>query len=113
GSVVFRVDNKQWKYDLQTYTCTADSSRGVGRQPRQGNRAENISPDGKKAAFIKDYNLWVRNIATNQTTQLTTDGVKNFGYATDNAGWKSSDNAILLWSPDSRKIATFKQDERS
>lgn len=70
------------------------------------------SPDGKKEAFIKDWNLWVREIATKKETQLTTDGVKDFGYATDNAGWKHSDNAILLWSPDSKKIATFQQDQR-
>src|SRR3546814_11118772 len=45
-------------------------------------------------------------------TQLTTDGVKDYGYATDNAGWKHTDKAILVWSPDSRKIATFRQDQR-
>ena len=72
-----------------------------------------MSPDGKKAAYIKDYNLWVRDIATGKETQLTTDGVKDFGYATDNAGWKHSDRAILAWSPDSRKIATFQQDQRN
>ena len=55
----------------------------------------------------------MRVIATNQQTQLTTDGIKDFGYATDNAGWKHSDAAILLWSPDSKKIATFKQDQRN
>ena len=44
--------------------------------------------------------------------QLTTDGVKDFGYATDNAGWQSSDRPILLWSPDSKKMATFQQDQR-
>lgn len=74
---------------------------------------EFLSPDGKKAAFIQDYNLWVRDIHTNTKTQLTTDGIKDFGYATDNAGWKKSDKAILLWSPDSKKIATFKQDQRN
>jgi dipeptidyl aminopeptidase/acylaminoacyl peptidase len=71
-----------------------------------------ISPDGTKAAFIKDYNLWVKDLTTGKETQLTTDGVKYFGYATDNAGWKHSDKAILRWSPDSKKIATFQQDER-
>jgi len=71
-----------------------------------------VSPDGKRAAYIKDYNLWMRDTATNKETQLTTDGVKDFGYATDNAGWTHSDRAILLWSPDSRKIATFQQDQR-
>ena len=71
-----------------------------------------MSPDGKRAAFIRDWNLWVRDVATGQETQLTTDGVKDFGYATDNAGWASSDRPIVVWSPDSKKIATFQQDQR-
>ena len=83
---------------------------GGGRGGANGNAV--MSPDGRRAAFIKDYNLWVRDVQTNQEKQLTTDGVKDFGYATDNAGWASSDRAILLWSPDSKKIATQQQDER-
>ncbi|MVN21434.1 S9 family peptidase [Mucilaginibacter arboris] len=116
--IIFQADGKQWKSDLQTYQITPDTSRivttvaGTGR--RQGRSSnEVLSPDGKRAAFIKDYNLWVRDVKTNQQTQLTTDGIKNFGYATDNAGWTHSDSPILLWSPDSKKIATNKQDERN
>jgi dipeptidyl aminopeptidase/acylaminoacyl peptidase len=71
------------------------------------------SPDGRKAAYIKDFNLWVKDLASGKETQLTTDGVKDFGYATDNAGWKHSPQAVLVWSPDSKKIATFQQDERN
>src|SRR5581483_1677329 len=81
--------------------------RGNGRPP------ETMSPDGKLGAFVRDWNLWVRDVATGKETQLTTDGVKDFGYATDNAGWQTSDRAILLWSPDSKKIATFQQDQRN
>lgn len=75
-------------------------------------RISSASPDGKKRVFIRDWNLWVRDEATKKETQLTTDGVKDFGYATDNAGWKHTDRAIVLWSPDSSKIATFQQDQR-
>lgn len=71
-----------------------------------------MSPDGKRSVFIKDWNLWVKDVASGKETQLTTDGVKDFGYATDNAGWKHSDRAIVLWSPDSKKVATFQQDQR-
>jgi dipeptidyl aminopeptidase/acylaminoacyl peptidase len=71
-----------------------------------------ISPDGKKAIFICDWNLWVKDIATGRERQLTTDGVKNFGYATSNAGWTTSAAPALSWSPDSKKIATQQQDER-
>jgi len=51
-------------------------------------------------------------VATDKETQLTFDGVKDFGYATDNAGWTHSDRPIVSWSPDSKKIATYQQDQR-
>ena len=104
---------------MQTGRCDAalddrEAARAraeFARTPPRG-RAEALSPDGKRAAFIRASNLWVRDVGTGRETQLTTDGVKDFGYATDNAGWIRSDNPILVWSPDSRKIATFQQDER-
>ncbi|MDP9052360.1 MAG: DPP IV N-terminal domain-containing protein [Acidobacteriota bacterium] len=71
-----------------------------------------VSPDGRTAAFIRANNLWVRDVASGRETQLTKDGVTDFGYATDNAGWTHSDRPILVWSPDSKKIATFQQDQR-
>jgi len=73
---------------------------------------ENLSPDKKLAAFIRDNNLWVKTVATGEEKQLTTDGVLDYGYATDNAGWQHSDAAVLTWSADGRKIATFQQDQR-
>ncbi|MGC2828765.1 MAG: DPP IV N-terminal domain-containing protein [Candidatus Acidiferrum sp.] len=107
-SVSFEVKGQQWNCDLQTNRCTAKPkpAKGAPAPP------EELSPDGKHAAFIRDYNLWVRDVASGKETQLTSDGVKDFGYATDNAGWIHSDRPILLWSPDSRKIATFQQDQR-
>lgn len=101
---------------------TGDADAGAGRGGRAGGGggggrgggtpAVSLSPDGKRAAFIRDWNLWVRDVATGQEKKLTTDGETNFGYATDNAGWASSDRPMVLWSPDSKKIATQQQDER-
>ena len=111
-------DGNAYKTDLQTYitttfTGTANTGRGgMGGGRRRGGGDDVKSPDGTKTAYIKNYNLWVKDTKTQQETQLTTDGIKDFGYATDNAGWKHSDAAILRWSPDSKKIATFKQDQR-
>ncbi len=120
-AVIFQTDAKQWKYDVKTNQLSADTSYvrpaiagGAGRrQFRGGAGNEVLSPDSKRAAYIKDNNLWVRDVKTGIRTQLTTDGVKDFGYATDNAGWETSDRATLEWSPDSRKIATYKQDQRN
>ncbi|HEY2545385.1 MAG TPA: DPP IV N-terminal domain-containing protein, partial [Candidatus Acidoferrum sp.] len=108
-SISFQVKGRRWTCDLQSTKCAGEPkpAKGSAEQP-----AEELSPDGKRAAFIREYNLWVRDVASGKETQLTTDGVKDFGYATDNAGWIHSDRPILLWSPDSKKIATFQQDQR-
>ncbi len=55
-----------------------------------------MSPDGRRAAFIRDYNLWIRAVDGGAESQLTTDGVKDFGYATDNAGWWHSARAVVF-----------------
>jgi dipeptidyl aminopeptidase/acylaminoacyl peptidase len=117
-SISFSANGQKWTARLQNYTLTKDTSgqvnnsRQQGGFRRRGSQEEVTSPDGSKSAYIKDWNLWMRDIKTGKETQLTKDGVKDFGYATDNAGWKHSDAAILRWSPDSKKIATFKQDQR-
>src|SRR6185503_5944162 len=88
--------------------------RGGGAGGGTASKGEPLSPspDGKLGAFVRDWNLWVRDVATGQERALTTDGMKYFGYAIDNAGWSTSDRAMVAWSPDSRKIATQQQDER-
>jgi dipeptidyl aminopeptidase/acylaminoacyl peptidase len=111
-SVSFQAGSKQWEYNLTDNICKEIPKKTAPPSDRRGMGNDVLSPDGKRTVFIKDYNLWVKDIASGQLTQLTTDGIKDFGYATDNAGWKHSDAAIVLWSPDSRKIATFKQDQR-
>jgi len=120
-TIFFRVGTRRWQCARDGSQCSPDTrpvaatggrgGRG-GRGGPGGGPPESVSPDGKRAVFIRDYNLWLRDIATRKETQLTTDGVKDFGYATDNAGWSSSDRPIVLWSPDSKKIATYQQDQR-
>ncbi|HEX7937989.1 MAG TPA: DPP IV N-terminal domain-containing protein, partial [Gemmatimonadaceae bacterium] len=92
--------------DLTAYTCAA-LAMGPAAPPNSV-----TSPDGKRAAYIKNFNLYVTELATGRETQLTTDGIKDFGYATNNAGWTRSDTPVLTWSPDSKKIATFQHDSR-
>lgn len=92
--------------------CKDDRQREPGGR-QTARRTDVPSPDGTRTAFIRDWNLWVRDVATGAERALTTDGVENYGYATDNAGWRKSDRPILLWSPDSKKIATFQQDQRN
>jgi dipeptidyl-peptidase 4 len=107
-SITVAVQNRRWTCDLQRYTCLPADSTAASGAPENSI----VSPDGRVAAFIKDHNLWARDLATGRETQLTTDGVEDFGYATDNAGWTHSDRPVITWSPASRQIATFQHDGR-
>jgi dipeptidyl-peptidase-4 len=110
--VTLSASNRRLKCDLQVYECTQLDTTRVAGAPMAAPRNSSVSPDGKRAAFIRDFNLWVKDLVTGRETQLTSDGIKDFGYATDNAGWVKSDRPVLTWSPDSRKIATFQHDGR-
>ena len=73
-----------------------------------------FSPDGLQLAFAKDNNLFVYNIATKATTQLTNDGRKNaiINGITD---WVYEEEFAFVrafdWSKDSKKLAYIKFDE--
>ena len=105
---VLTYANIDYRCVLPAYTCARLTPAEQGAKPAP----LTLSPDRKLGAFIRDWNLWLRDMASGAETQLTTGGVKDFGYATDNAGWKQSESAIVLWSADSKKIATFQQDQR-
>jgi len=120
-AVEFNLKGRRWKCDVEGTQCTAEGGRErTGEEPAlppvpgaPPMRLDVTSPDGKLTAFIRNWNLWVRDVASGKETQLTTDGVRDFGYATDNAGWTHSNRAILVWSADSKRIATFQQDQRN
>ena len=103
-----------FSYADSGYACPRDGAceKRAAAKDRKGDGPAVTSPDGRRAVFIRDWNLWLRDVASRAETQLTTDGSPDYGYATDNAGWQHSDKAIVLWSPDSSKLATFRQDQR-
>jgi dienelactone hydrolase len=55
------------------------------------------SPDGKKEAFIRDYNLFVRDLNAEKVVQLSYDGAAGDLYS-----------SYVSWSPDSRYLTTNK-----
>ncbi|HVV75627.1 MAG TPA: DPP IV N-terminal domain-containing protein [Mycobacteriales bacterium] len=82
---------------------------------------ETRSPDGKWAAGVKDHNLYVRNLETDEVRDLTTDGVEGCDYAgfadqvsaivsRENLGFQMP--AFVLWSPDSTRFVTYRLDQR-
>jgi len=116
-SIEFAYKGQMWNYDINKKALSAGvQADGIKTDRRHGPLQKEpgvISPDKTKEVFIRDYNLWVRSLVDGKETQLTTDGIKDFGYSTDNAGWVHSDRAVVTWSPDSKKVATYKQDQRN
>ncbi len=91
-----------------------------------------VSPDGKTVVYAKDLNLYRmsradyeklkkdENDSTITEIQITTDGVKDFGYGqpystlnTDTLCNGKRKGVYGLWSPDSRYFATVLDDERN
>jgi dipeptidyl aminopeptidase/acylaminoacyl peptidase len=114
----FTLQTRAGKFhcDSSLASCAAvvvpgETQPAAGARRRRGG-SENIAPDGRQAVFIRDWNLWLRDLTTGSERQLTIDGTEDYGYATDNAGWQHSDNAVATWSADSKKIATFRLDQR-
>ncbi|MFK7863855.1 MAG: DPP IV N-terminal domain-containing protein [Pseudohongiellaceae bacterium] len=100
----FSFASKRFQLSLADYELT---------EMEASPQSEFLSPDGTKAVFVDSHNLWVRDTATNALSQLTFDGIEHYGYGTNNAGWLRDDGPVLEWSPDSKKIATFRHDSRS
>ena len=115
-AIEFAAAKRRWRCDRQGEACTslgaaADAPRGPGGFGGPA-RTDVPSPDGTKTVFVRDHNLWLRELPAGRESQLTKDGIKDFAYATNDAGWTRSDTPVVVWSPDSKKVATFKHDSR-
>ena len=101
---------KSYKIDAETLEIIEEELPDETRP--SVNYLEIISPNKKKSIYIKNYNLWIRDLTTKKTKQLTFNGYEDYGYATNNAGWIKNDRPVLKWSNDSKIITTFRQDSR-
>jgi dipeptidyl-peptidase 4 len=96
-------------YDLPSGKLIALSDKGK-------QRLATVSPDGLKVAFVRDNNIFVKDLASNAEEQITSDGKVNevINGATD---WVYEEefefSQAFFWSPDSRKIAYYRFDESS
>ena len=94
-------------YDFTTKTLQPLSENGK-------QRLATFSPDATKVAFMRDNNLFIKDLVTGKESQFTNDGLYNhiINGAPD---WvyeeEFSFSQGFYWSPDSKKIAYMKFDE--
>ncbi len=108
--IEFTASRKRFVCDIAGYRCTVSDTL-----PSEVPFV--LSPDKKWEAFISKHNVWVRPRRGKDSTQLTTDGVEYWGYGLTMP--RPSDlvrpqprRPMMRWSPDSKKLAVWRQDER-
>lgn len=112
--IQFDISGDRWTCDLGTCQCTRQSApkEPVGQL---------LSPDGKRAAFVKDHNVWIRIVSTGSETPLTHDGVALCGYGSSpeantfcvtNRLSGRPQPPVAVWSPDSTKLVVHRLDQR-
>jgi len=108
---IYRRSSKSHYY---IYTIADKKLEKLTEKGAEKERLANISPDGTKVAFVKDNNIFIKDLTSKETLQVTKDGVNNaiINGATD---WVYEeefgfDNG-LYWSPSSSFIGYYKFEE--
>jgi dipeptidyl aminopeptidase/acylaminoacyl peptidase len=105
-----RIGKRGFRCELATYRCaSADTLPDRTRFVR--------SPDDRWDAFVSSYDLWVRPAAGGDSIRLTTDGEKGYAYGEGAARptqvrMKRAGRPTIIWSPDSKRLAVMRYDER-
>lgn len=72
-----------------------------------------VSPDGTRAVYSKDHNLWLRKLDSGEDKPLTSDGERYYAYAANpDATGRPAIRPEAVWSPDSRYLFTAQTDDR-
>ncbi|MGM9511089.1 S9 family peptidase [Larkinella sp. GY13] len=115
--LIFTNTARVWRYntrgDYYLLDRKSNRLRQVGKdQPGQSLLYAKLSPDGTKVAYVSKNNLFVEDVATGQTTPLTTDGTRKRINGTFDWAYEEEFGCRdgFRWSPDSRQIAYWQVD---
>lgn len=116
-------DKKLFRYSVKTKKLTevGDAPATERRFPPRPVRGRQYdfanSPDGKRKAYTKDRNMYVSDATGANAIAITTDGNEQnqikYGIATWVYGEELGQNTAMWWSPDSKKVAFYKFDEKN
>lgn len=100
----FVFNNQQWMYTInerhlfnQGSLPTPPKQRHWMERDDEMEGAPVTSPDGKSVAYIKNQNIYVKELSSGKEKQLSLDGTLGNYYS-----------SYIEWSPDSKKVASCK-----
>jgi len=99
----FTSNGTKWVYIQSKDSIYKDAKQGSPKDEYWGKVDDErkgeavISPDKKLSAFVKDNNLYVKNLTTGEEKAISSDGTTSDYYS-----------AYPYWSPDSKKLAVMR-----
>ena len=111
--IEFEANRKRFVCDIAQYRCTVGDTL-PSKVPYV------LSPDKKWEAFVHQHNVWVRPRGGGDSTQITTDGAEYWSYGVGMPRPSELQRPRMRprrpqiqWSPDSKKLAVYRADERN
>lgn len=114
-SISFQIDSSRLNINTNDYTLIKQEKIKVK------NKTELVSPDKKKIAFIRNYNIYLKKDGKTGEEQLSTDGNAQLSYGTsiswyfvknESANQKDQFEIDASWSPDSRYLICAKYNRK-
>jgi len=100
AQIIFGLQGRVFVYQLPTkHLVKLQTGDGNLLDPR-------FSPDGRKVAYVRNYNLFTYDLETNQERPITTDGTETRSYGTAEfvAQEEMARTKGYWWLPDSKTI---------
>lgn len=115
--LIYTNTKKVWRQDTRgdywVYDMGSNKLRQLGKgRPASSMMFAKFSPDGRKVAYVSEYNLYVEDLATGTIKALTKNGSRKLINGTFD--WVYEEEFFcrdgFRWSPDSRSIAFWQID---
>jgi len=107
--LLFDAHGQLWLYSLDTGTAvqlTASAS---------GSTDPKFSKDGRQIAFVRDHNLWLKQVGDQPERQLTTSKDKDEDIRNGEVDWVYAEELDVrsnyFWSPNGKQIAFLQMNE--
>ncbi|MBV9986572.1 MAG: S9 family peptidase [Chitinophagaceae bacterium] len=115
--LIYTNTKRVWRYDTRGDYWVLDLSDNSLKQAGKSLPASSLmfakfSPDGRKLAYVSEYNLYVEDLASGKITALTTGGSRKLINGTFDWVYEEEFSCRdgFRWSPDSKKIAYWQID---